>query len=122
MVRTAVCLESETSTVHRWVTAFALLAFFLQSLVVQTHIHRPDPTPAAKAVSLHLPAPAKNPDPIDQCRFCQELVHAGVFVTPATTAVCAILGFIAAVFAAPPAFAGASARAFAWQSRAPPHH
>jgi hypothetical protein len=105
---------------RRWVTAFALLAFFLQSLVIQTHIHQPAPVLTAKAASLHLPAPPKTPDPIDQCRFCQELVHAGFFVTPGAVAVSTILSSIAAVFTAPPAFTGASAKAFAWQSRAPP--
>jgi hypothetical protein len=52
--------------------------------------------------------------------LCQELVHAGTFVTPPAVAVLAGLSFVTAVFAALPAFAGASARPFAWQSRAPP--
>jgi hypothetical protein len=67
-----------------------------------------------------LPAPLKTPDPIDQCRFCQELVHAGAFVTPPATAVSASVILVAALFAALPVFTGASAKAFAWQSRAPP--
>jgi len=102
----------------RWVTLLALLAFFLQGLVVQTHIHQPIQLVAAS--SLPAPAPLKNQDPIDQCRLCQELVHAGTFITPPTTVLVASLTFVAAISAVLPTFAGASARAFAWQSRAPP--
>jgi len=105
-----------------WVTVVALLAFFLQSLVVQTHIHQPGQTLVAKAASAHMPAstPLKNSDPIDQCRLCQELVHANAFVTPSTIAVYADLGFVLAIFAPLPVFIGGLSRAFAWQSRAPP--
>jgi ABC-type phosphate/phosphonate transport system permease subunit len=122
MARTAVSPHLKASVAKRWVTVLALLAFFLQSLVVQTHIHQPQNLAVKSAVAKasHLPALPKTPDPIDQCRFCQELVHAGVFVTPALTTVTTSLIFVTAVFAAPLAFAGASARAFAWQSRAPP--
>jgi hypothetical protein len=120
MARIAVSPALKASAAKRWVTALALLAFLLQSLVIQTHIHQPAPTLSVKAASLHLPAPLKAPDPIDQCRFCQELVQAGAFVAPPATAVSASLILVAAIFAALPAFTGASARAFAWQSRAPP--
>jgi hypothetical protein len=104
-----------------WMTALVLLAFVLQCLAVQTHIHQLI-QPVAKAASLHVPVPAppKNQGPIDHCRLCQELVHAGAFVTPLATAVFAELSFVAAIFAALPAFAGAYAKPFAWQSRAPP--
>ncbi len=122
MARTAVRSGLKAPAAKRWVTALALLAFFLQSLVVQTHIHQGDPSIAVKAASLHLTAPVKTPDPIDQCRFCQELVHAGAFIAPSAAAVSISLIFVAAVFTAPPAVANASARAFAWQSRAPPRH
>ena len=120
MARIAAIPTLKASVAKRWVTAFALLAFLLQGLVVQTHIHQPVPVLTAKAASLHLPASPKAPDPIDQCRFCQELVHAGAFVAPTTAAVSVSLMYVTAVFAAPPAFADTSARAFAWQSRAPP--
>jgi hypothetical protein len=52
--------------------------------------------------------------------LCQELVHSGTFVTPSPIAVLTSLSFVTAIFAALPAFAGASAKPFAWQSRAPP--
>jgi len=100
----------------------ALLAFFLQSLAVQTHIH-PTLTPAAaKASALHQngPAPQKNQDTQDQCRLCQELVHAGSFFTPTIVALAAGLTFTAAIFADLRASPDSSATAYAWQSRAPP--
>ena len=105
-------------------TAFALLAFFLQSLAVQTHIHAPLQTAGGQAVAAPGragQAPLKTQDPIDQCRLCQELVHAGIFVAP----VCRLrrspdLTFAAAVSPPCPAFTPSSATAFAWQSRAPP--
>ena len=104
----------------RWVAVLALLAFFLQGLTVQTHIHQLNQPVAAKAGSLPAPAPLKNQDPLDQCRLCQELVHAGTFVTPPVVAVLFSLSFVTAIFGTLPAFAGNSARPFAWQSRAPP--
>jgi hypothetical protein len=102
------------------VTVFALLVFFLQGLAVQTHIHAPFQTLAAKATSLPEPAPLKAQDPIDQCRLCQEVAHAGIFVAPPASAAAILLTFALAVFAALPGFAPRSATAFAWQSRAPP--
>ena len=105
---------------QRWVTLFALLAFFLQGLAVQTHIH--ELTPVAKTAAQ--PAPAKSPlksqDPVDQCRLCQELVHAGIFVTPSAAASPVGLGFIAVSFFSLLISATDPATAFTWRSRAPP--
>jgi hypothetical protein len=112
------CAIPRQDSAKRWVTIFALLAFFLQGLAVQTHLHQLMQPVAAN--SLPAPAPLKTQDPIDHCRLCQELVHAGAFVTPPAAVLVADLTFVTAIFAALPAFAGASARAFAWQSRAPP--
>ena len=108
---------------RKWVAIVSLLAFFLQSLAVQTHIHASLPQPVAKTAAAQqapAPAPLKNQDPIDQCRLCQELIHAGSFVTPSAAVAVASLNFVAVVFAALVAPARRSATAFAWQSRAPP--
>jgi hypothetical protein len=115
---------SRSSPPRKWVGIFALLAFFLQSLAVQTHIHQQLPLTVAKTASqgTSAPAPAKNQDPIDQCRLCQELAHAGHFITPAALAAVASPAFVAAIFAVLPAQADRSTRAFAWRSRAPPRH
>ena len=111
---------SRPAPARKWLGVLALLAFFLQSLVVQTHIHQPPPSAAAKATDQHLPAPLKTQDPIDQCRLCQELVHAGHFVTPSALVSVASPAFVAAIFAALPAQPERFATAFAWRSRAPP--
>ena len=113
---------SRPSPARRWITALALLAFFLQGLAVQTHIHAPQAaqTLTDKSASLPEPAPVKAQDPIDQCRLCQEMAHAGIFVAPSASAALISLTFAAAVFAAPAKVTPRSATAFAWQSRAPP--
>jgi hypothetical protein len=108
------------SPARKWMGVFALLAFFLQSLVVQTHIHQPLPLAATQAASQHLPAPLKTQDPIDQCRLCQELVHAGHFVAPSALIAVASPAFVTAVFTVLLQQPDRFATAFAWQSRAPP--
>ena len=112
---------SKPAPYQRWVTLLALLAFFIQGFAVQTHIHEQVPV-AKKVGALPTPikAPLKNQDPVDQCRLCQELVHAGTFITPSAAATPAGMTYIAAVFAVLAAPTSASATAFAWQSRAPP--
>jgi hypothetical protein len=120
MARILAAPALKASVVKRWVTAFALLAFFLQGLAVQTHVHVPLQPVAAKTASLPEQAPLKAQDPIDQCRLCQEVAHAGIFVAPSASAVAISLTFALAVFAARPDVAPRSATAFGWQSRAPP--
>jgi len=113
---------SRPAAARKWVAIVSLLAFFLQSLAIQTHIHAASPQPVVKvaAEQAPVPAPLKSQDPIDQCRLCQELIHAGSFVTPSAAVTLASLNFVAAVFAASVAPVYRSATAFAWQSRAPP--
>ena len=124
MARTTAIPALKTSVVKRWVTALALLAFFLQGFAVQRHVHAPlaGQALAIKAASLPDPAPLKAQDPIDQCRLCQELAHAGIYVGPSASAAAISLSFAMAVYAALPAFRPRSATAFGWQSRAPPRH
>jgi hypothetical protein len=103
-------------------TFAVLLAFFLQSLLVQTHVHESLAPVAATTIALHgqAPAPLKNQDPLDQCRLCQELAHAGSFFTPSAAVLAVSLSFIAATFVPLRDPADSSAKPFAWQSRAPP--
>jgi hypothetical protein len=104
------------------VTALVLLAFFLQSLATQTHVHQSFGPAAIKAAAQGetAPPPLKTQDPLDQCRLCQEMAHAGSFFTPATIVLVAGLSFTLASFALLRAPPQSSATAFAWQSRAPP--
>jgi hypothetical protein len=110
----------------RWVAIFALLAFFLQGMAVESHVHQLIQPGAAKTTSLPATTPLKSPlkiqDPLAQCRWCQELVDAGTFVTPTAASIPADLSFVTVTFAGLPAIAGAAASPFVWQSRAPPHH
>jgi hypothetical protein len=112
----------------RLLTLCVLLAFFFQSLAVQTHVHHPAQQAAAQAAgriqvaNIPAPAPLKSQDPADpaNCRLCQELAHAGVYVAPAP----APLAILVSIAAAAPTLLTLSMRAampaFGWQSRAPP--
>ncbi|HET7083514.1 MAG TPA: hypothetical protein VFI23_02000 [Rhizomicrobium sp.] len=109
-----------TPCARRWVTILTLLAFFLQGLAVQTHIHQPNISPAVK---VQTGATHKTPiklDPVDHCRLCQELVHAGNFVTPSASIALASLSLVSVIFAALVLPQGRSATAFTWRSRGPP--
>ncbi|HKY18748.1 MAG TPA: hypothetical protein VJL82_07415 [Rhizomicrobium sp.] len=110
------------ATPRSWVMAFTLLALLLQSLAVQSHIHQlaQPQTVNIAATELPVPTPPKVPDLIDPCRLCQELMHAGAFVVPSVTVIAAGLSFAAALVPDRPVHAGTFARAFSWQSRAPP--
>src|SRR5690348_10392648 len=90
---------SRSTTNRRWLAVFALLSFFLQSLAVQTHIHQQLPLAPAKmaAQGTSAPQPVKSQDPMDQCRLCQELVHAGNFVAPSPVIALASLSFVPAI-------------------------
>jgi hypothetical protein len=122
MARRSASLVQKAPASQRLVTLFALLAFFIQSFALQTHIHSTLLPLASVTTAAHTPAPAplNNQDPVDQCRLCQELVHSGAVITPSATVVTASLNIVAAIFAAAPAFAADPVRAFSWQSRAPP--
>ena len=108
--------------VRRWVTLAAILAFFLQSLAVQTHIHAASGPVVGQGSAIQplSPAPLKAQDPVDQCRLCHELVQAGVFVAPAVTVLPASQLVALVLFALRPAPRAPPVQAFGWQSRAPP--
>ena len=104
---------------RRWITALALLAFFLQNLAVQTHVH----PSLQSAVKVQAGDTHKGPlklDPVDQCRLCQELTHSGTFIAPLAVAAFAGLTFVTASFIVWLVCRTDPAAAFAWQSRAPP--
>jgi hypothetical protein len=121
--RSAIAGSSQTP--RRLVTICALLALFLQSFAIQTHIHRLVPANRAdvtQTANLPGPAPLKAQDPLDQggCRLCQELAHSGFFVGPSATALWTGLTFVVAAFIVLPVAAVLAPPPFAWQSRAPP--
>jgi hypothetical protein len=111
---------SQPGSARRWITVLALLAFFLQGLALQTHVHQPLLPTTVKPETGSAPKAPLKLDPMDQCRLCQELVHAGTFVSPSASVSAAGLSFVAASFVALLALAIDPATALPWRSRAPP--
>jgi hypothetical protein len=102
------------------VTLFALLIFAFQGYLVQTHIHgTPAPQHQVHASSPARPAPVDPYDPAS-CPLCQEIIHAGAFVTPVVAGLPFQLDWIAfaAITLLPDPVT--ARRSLNWQSRAPP--
>jgi hypothetical protein len=111
----------------RLVALAALLAFFFQSFAVQTHVHHPAGLAVAGVSHVTNAAPAgplKSGDPDDpaNCRLCQELAHAGTYLTPAPAPLPILISAVSVVTAALPQAVRLALPGFAWQSRAPPIH
>jgi hypothetical protein len=100
-----------------------LLVFTYQCILVQSHVHGPQAAPSAshvvKVSAPRLPAGPDNDDPAN-CPLCQEMLHAGSYVTP--TAITITLPFTVATIAAPipVLLLRLFAPSHAWQGRAPP--
>jgi hypothetical protein len=113
-----------SGSARRIVVFIAMLAFALQSFVTQTHIHgEPRGISGVFKIAAHQ-SPAQSKAPFDNsradCPFCQAIIHAGAFVTPAAPLLYlpfVWIGTVALVFTAPAAF---DADAHDWKSRAPP--
>ena len=110
---------------RRIVTLVALFVFVLHGLVVQTHVHPAGPQLSghvATATGQTIPAPLNPSQDRGNCRLCQEMAHAGAYITPVIILPSATLVFAAAAFQPDPAARPWFAPAFGWQSRAPPRH
>lgn len=112
------------SPARRFVVYIALFAFALQSYITQTHIH--DGSQGfggiAKIAATQPPAHGKAPfhDSKTDCPLCQAVIHAGIFVAPATPLLhlpFTLVETVAPVFTLAVA---SNATAHDWQSRAPP--
>ena len=118
--------------VQGWRSVMAFLAVFaivLQSFVVQTHIHNPQPVASsslAKSSDGGASGTTDSKFPISDdtanCRLCQELAYAGRFVAPSSTLliVPTIVAWLLIVFLHSATIP--SARSYVWRSRAPPAH
>ncbi len=107
------------------IALIALSSFICQSYLVQTHIHGLPQTVLAHGDTGSVVNSSGTNSPADQdsanCLLCQEFLHAGNFVLPATIvalppmlAVSAIVAVVAAVLAVKPT-------SHSWVGRAPPH-
>lgn len=107
-------------TVRSLLGLAVLLAFTLQSFLVQTHIHNLPLSFGATTVTASTPDTSKTPVDADKCYLCQEFLHGGAYLTPAAVAVLppsAVVSLLplelAPVFAAKP-------QSHNWMGRAPP--
>ena len=111
--------RAKAGPVRLAITLFALLAFALHGYVTQTHIH------LTQAMSAKLGVPAEHDkypskDDPSNCPICQEILHAGAFVTPSAAALLLpsfTVSTIALVIDTPAAITTLS---HSWQGRAPP--
>jgi hypothetical protein len=100
-----------------------LVAFTLQSYVTQTHIHLGSTAVTAGIVS---DTHGGKSNPLDNettnCLFCQEMLHAGTFVTPAAVALPLPIEYasILRLDLALPLLTGAIPHG--WQGRGPPRN
>lgn len=104
------------------ITFVTLLAFVLQTLLVQTHIHGAAPTGVTSVGIEKNAQPDKLPpagDPAN-CPICQELLHAGSFVAPVAAALAAssVATNVEVMFVE--ILAVTQTYAHGWKSRAPP--
>jgi hypothetical protein len=110
------------------ITFFVLLAFTLQTYVIQTHIHGMAGFGVA-AVKLDLGKSAareQRPDKLPpandpaNCPICQEILHTGYYVTPSV----AVLPLPAVAVSIAPTvidiLTAVEAHSHSWKSRAPP--
>ncbi len=106
----------------RLAALFLLVGFAVQNFAVQTHIHHALLNDTVHVTHVSNPSQPTPLDPYDpaNCPLCQEILHAGVYVTPVVVDLAVVL--IAVVEA--PAFVlltrKTQARPHNWQSRAPP--
>ncbi|HEY7979400.1 MAG TPA: hypothetical protein VID67_14510 [Rhizomicrobium sp.] len=109
------------STASRVLAFFTVLAFALQSFIIQTHIHN-GPQAAVATFSADAPAPHSkyphNKAPAD-CPLCQAVAHTGAFLTPATIAMLLPVSVQTITLRLVVQTATAD-RTHGWQSRAPP--
>jgi hypothetical protein len=110
-----------------------LLAFAIQSIVTQTHVHLSRLSDAGLALQAgksllgHDNAPLKqnnaplNDDP-SNCPLCKEILYSGQFVAPAWAVFFLPTLAVSLIETALPAISRSDTASHAWSSRAPPRH
>jgi hypothetical protein len=99
-----------------WLTWLALLAFLLQGLLVQTHIHIASLQASVPVQQSHKPAP-KTPD---DCPACQLYAATAAALTPTVPMMFLSLSWVESNAVLLPAIARTGNVHRGWQSRAPP--
>ena len=110
------------------ITLFALLAFTLQTFVMQTHIHgmaRVGIAPATLALDKSA-AQGQRPDKFPagndpaNCPICQEILHTGYYVTPSAAALPLPTVAVSIAPTVIDVMTVVAAHSHSWKSRAPP--
>jgi hypothetical protein len=101
---------------------FVLIAFCLQSFVIQTHVHNLPQSTAATSQQAYVSAPhdGKAPLDADKCMFCQEYTHSGAYVMPALAAALPPMTAVGVIALAATPFLAAKPTSHIWIGRAPP--
>lgn len=105
----------------------ALVAFLLQSMAVQTHVHPAGPQRFGPETPVALAMPAQGllknlqTDP-GACRLCQEMAFAGTYIAPAVILPAALLAVTIWRLVVEDHVPQFTAPSFIWQSRGPPSH
>ena len=99
-----------------------LIAFCLQSFMVQTHVHSLPLNIASRGEVQSVSAPhhGKAPLDADRCLLCQEYTHAGAYVMPAVASALPPMIVVGVVRLAATPFLAAKPTSHIWIGRAPP--
>ena len=99
----------------------AMLAFALQSYVVQTHIHFAHETAIADGhdANGHHDKLPDHDDPA-HCPICQEILHSGQFITPAAQFLLPPTVAVSTIAAVDQALPHIFAPSHSWRGRGPP--
>jgi hypothetical protein len=107
------------------IALIALSSFICQSYLVQTHIHGLPRTVLAHSGTGSVVNSSIPGGPADQdssnCLLCQEFLHAGNFVLPATIAALPPMLAISAIVAVVTPVTTVRPTSHSWVGRAPPH-
>ena len=111
-----------SNPLRRLMLLATLLAFFLQTFAVQTHIHTYDEDPATpQAMPLAPPEPANALDYADgSCRLCQQLAQAAGTMGVAIVSPLAIISFIVTLRSFAELPVTVLPHRHPWHSRGPP--
>ena len=108
---------------RRALTLFALIAFGLQSYLIQTHIHGL-PLSIVAASDQHHSSASPQKSPTDngelKCPLCQDSVRAGNYLLPAAISALPPTHAVKAILTNAASLSASKAISHIWQSRGPP--